>query len=282
MASKQKIIYDIITIMTAFGYTDDDKLDEDYIGYKVDEKRAKEIRDSYDRKPMIDPVWIQDMGIVEFTPINYADDKTLPFLNCQLYKATLPPIVSFSQSMMNKNNLGIQIFSADLSNEFYFQKFGDFVMRLKKLSDDHPAHLYQYFTQLMRSVYTTKGTKLRPLLILENPLDGYVLQTENMQSGTLTLGDTFEVISGQATHNGVLYIPGQTFVALNPFFTGTAVVQYLNQKRKMTWLDEYPLSNSQIEIVILKILTEELKIEEQQARDLRNDSQDKSKQTNEQ
>ena len=46
----------------------------------------------------------------------------------------------------------------------------------------------------------------------------------------------------------------------------------------MTNEDEYPLSNSQMEIVILKILTQEFKIEEQQVIDYRNDSKDTSKQ----
>ncbi len=273
--NRRSAIYEIITILRKFKYTDDDSLDETFIGFLVDEKRAKEIRDSYNRNPRIDPVWVQDYGIFDLTPVNYADDKELSFLKCNLYKATLPPVVSFSHAPSNTNNLGMRgIYSADLSNEYYYEDYAQFVKRLKHLSADHPAHLYQYYTQINRAIYATKGNKLRAQLILERPLDGFVLQTENVISGGLTLNDTFEVTEGQVTHNSVLYTAPATFVAVNPFFTGSGTVQYLNQKRKMTDLDEYPFSNSQMEIVIIKILAQELKIEESQAVDIRNNSSD--------
>lgn len=278
--TRREAIYDIITILRKFGYSDDDALDEDYIGFKIDEKRAKEIRDSYNRNPKIDPRWIQDYGIIDLTEINTADDRTLTFLNCKLFKYTLPPTVAFYNSKININNLGIYgIFSADLKSEYYYQAYSDFVMRMTKLSENHPAHLYKYYTQLNRSIYSS-SPKLRAQLILERPLDGYVIESENVVSGELTNGDTFEVITGQIMHDTVLYSAGQTFVAVSPGFTGTGTVQYLNQKRKMTDEDEYPLSNSQMEIVILKILTQEFKIEESQIIDYRNNSQDKSKQSN--
>lgn len=276
--TRREAIYDIITILRKFGYSDDDALDEDYIGFKIDEKRAKEIRDSYNRNPKIDPIWIQDFGIFDLTEVNTADDKTLAFLNCTMFKSTLPPTIAFSNSMTNTNNLGLYgIFSADLSNEYYYQNFSEYVMRMKKLSEGHPAHLYKYYTHVGRAIFST-APKMRALLILERPLDGFVLQTENVASGDLTQGDTFEVIVGQIVHAGTTYSAGQTFVASTPIYTGTGTIQYLNQKRKMTDLDEYPFSNSQMEIVILKILTQEFKIEEAQVVDHRNNSQDVSKQ----
>ena len=274
--TRQEMIYDIISILTKFGYTDDDTLDEDYIGFKIDQYRAKEIRDSYDRKPMLDPVWFQDYGITDFTEVNTADDKTLSFLNCKLYKTTLPPLVSFSSSLSNENNLGIQLFSADMSTEYYFQSFPDFAMRMKKISHSHPAHLFQYFTQVGRSIYVTKGKKLRPLLVMENPLDGFVIQSENLQNGELVVGSQYEVTNGQIVHNLVTYTNGQIFVATNTLFTGMGTVQYVNQKKKMTWTDQYPISNSQVEVIILKILTQEFKIKESSVTDARNDSSNKN------
>lgn len=277
--TRQQGIYEIISILRKFGYTDDDSLDESFIGFLIDEKRAKEIRDSYNRNPEIDPVWVQDYGIFDLTEVNYADDKALSFLKCKLYKATLPPVVSFSNSLTNTGNLGMNgIYSADAGTEYYYKNFTEFIFALNKVSDSHPARLFQYYTQLQRSIYATKGNKLRGQLILERPLDGYVMRTENVLSGQMTLNDTFVVISGTIVHNGNNYATGNTFVAVSPNFTGSGVVQYLNQKRKMTNEDEYPMSNSQMEMVMLKLLTQEFKIEEQQVVDYRNNSQDKSKQ----
>ena len=225
---------------------------------------------------MLDPVWFQDYGITDFTEVNTADDKTLSFLNCKLYKTTLPPLVSFSSSLSNENNLGIQLFSADMSTEYYFQSFPDFAMRMKKISHSHPAHLFQYFTQVGRSIYVTKGKKLRPLLVMENPLDGFVIQSENLQNGELVVGSQYEVTNGQIVHNLVTYTNGQIFVAINTLFTGMGTVQYVNQKKKMTWTDQYPISNSQVEVIILKILTQEFKIKESSVTDARNDSSNKN------
>ncbi len=278
---RSEIIYSIINILRKFKYTDDDAAFEQQIGYWVDEKRAKEIRDSYNRNPRIDPQWIQDYGIFDLTQINTADDKSLSFLKCKLYKATLPPVVAFSHSMTNTNNLGMQgIYSADLGAEYYYEGFHQFTQRLKHLSATHPAHLYQFYSQIGNAIYSTKGDNLRATLILARPLDGFVMQTENVLSGNLTLTDTFEVIEGQVTHAGTLYIAGQTFIAINPFFTGNGTVQYKNQKRKMTNDDEYPLSNSQCEIVVLKVLTQEFKIEESQVVDTKNNAQDVTTQAN--
>ena len=82
--TKQELIYDIITIATKANYTDDTKLSERWVGYKVDEKRAIEIRESYKRNFAIDPSTIQDFGISDMTEINYADDKSFNYLDCKI------------------------------------------------------------------------------------------------------------------------------------------------------------------------------------------------------
>lgn len=278
--TRRDIVYDIITIAKKAGYTDDDMLDEDYLGYKIDEKRAKEIRDSYDRNKLIDPIWIQDFGVTDLTHVNFADDKSLTFLNdCKLGKVTLPPVVSFHNSLSATGDLGINsILSASGSKQYHFMPFNQLMMQINRLSDGSVYKLFGYYTKIHNAIYVTgDATKIRPLLILSRPLDGYVISSEYVTTGNLVVGTSYTVMSGQIVHNSIARNKDAVFTAVNTTFTGTGLVQYTNQKRAMTDLDEYPLSNSQVEIVIMKILTQELQIQKAQITDIRNNSQDSLK-----
>lgn len=282
--NRSEAIFDIINILTKAGYTDDSRLDPDYIGYKIDEKRAKEIRDSYNRHPMIDPIWLQDIGIVDFTEVNYADDKIFEFLDCKLAKATFPPVVSFYNALSAETNLGVfSLRSVSSREEFHFKPYSKFLDIGTDLPEHHPLKKFSYYTKVLNAIYAlskdgSTPEKLHPILILERPLDGYVLTTENVIS--LTIGTQYEVISGQIIHNLIPYNAGDVFTATTKLFTGTGTVQYKNQKRKMTNNDPYPFSPAQMDIVIMKLLTQEYGIEATKIADIRNDSTDSTKALN--
>jgi uncharacterized membrane protein YidH (DUF202 family) len=114
-------------------------------------------------------------------------------------------------------------------------------------------------------------------LILESPLNGFVIDSEYVISGNLTVGTQYEVFDNQIIHNAVVYNPGQLFTAVATTYTGVGLVKYKNQKRQMTNDDEYPLSHTMMESIILKILTIDYKIEMAQINDIRNNSTDTSK-----
>jgi len=279
---RQEAIYDIITILTKASFTDESRLDPDYIGYKIDEKRAKEIRDSYNRQQLIDPIWIQDYGVFDTTEVNYADDKTFTYLDCKLAKATLPQTISFGNGLASINNLGDYSFrSINGREEYFFRQNSKLMEILSDLPKSHPLRKFAYYSRVGDARYFVSKdadivpAKLRAMLILENPLDGYVLTTENVT--TLTIGTQYEVVSDQITHNSVIYLAGSTFTAVNTTFTGIGKVQHLNQKRRMTNNDPYPFSKSQMEVVILKLLTQEYGIEASRVAEIRNNSQDELK-----
>jgi hypothetical protein len=275
-------IHDVLTILTKASFSDDTRLDPDYIGYKIDEKRAKEIRDSYNRNQLIDPVWIQDYGIFDTTEVNYADDKTFTFLDCHLAKATLPPTISFGNGLAAINNLGDYSFrSISGTEEYHFKQNSKLMEILNDLPVGHPLRKFAYFSRVGHARYFVSKNKevvpnkLRAMLILESPLDGFVFTTENVT--VLEVGVSYIVMSDQIVHNGIPYNIGQTFTAVNTSFTGDGKVQYVNQKRAMTNEDPYPFSKSQMEVVILKLLTQEYGIEATRIADIRNNSQDELK-----
>lgn len=273
--TRLEAIYDIIEILTKSGFTDDSRLDIDYIGYKVDQKRSKEIRDSYSRNGNIDPMWIQDFGATDVTKVSQLDDPTLQVNECVFGKLTLPPVVSMRSGLLGTENIGVISILALSGNQEYYYRPMSRLFQLMNLREDHPERKYNFYGKVHNSIYLNPfAEKVRPLLILENPLDGYVIQTEYVNSGDLTIGTSYTVYDNQVTHNSVNYIPGQTFIAVNANFTGTGKVKFTNGKRKMTNDDQYPLSQTMMDVVILKVLTIDYKIEMSQINDIRNNSTD--------
>jgi hypothetical protein len=103
-------------------------------------------------------------------------------------------------------------------------------------------------------------------------LDGYINDTTNKLSGELVVGESYIVMDKQIIHDGVAYVKDKVFVATATTFTGKGSIQLDNQKRRMTDEDEYPMSSTMAEIIIIKILTEELKIQASAIADIRNNS----------
>jgi len=280
--TRSECIFDILTILTKASFTDDSRLEPDYIGYKIDEKRAKEIRDSYNRHQLIDPIWVQDYGAFDTTEVNYADDKTFSFLNCKLAKATLPQTVSFYNGLASANNLGDYSFrSISGTEEYFFKQNSKLMDLLSDMPTSHPLRKFAYYSKVGEARYFVSKNqdvvpeKLRAMLILENPLDGFVFTTENVT--VLESGVSYIVMSDQIMHNATMYNAGDTFTAVNTSFTGVGKVQYVNQKRPMKNSDPYPFSKSQMEMVIMKLLTQEYGIEANRVAEIRNNSQDELK-----
>lgn len=276
MTRKEATDY-ILEILTKSEFTDDSRLDEDFIGFLIDKKREKVIRDSYSRNGSIDPTWLQDLGMVSCTEVSYNDDKTLPVCDCTFGKVTLPPTISLRSPLANKENTGINaILSACGSREFYPKPISR-LFQLTTLRDKHPEKAYEYYARVHDAVYTYPyKAMIRPILILANPLDGYVITSESIPSGSLTVGTVYTVYGSQIVHNSIPYNPGDDFTAVNTVFTtlGGGTVQYKNQKRKMTKYDEYPLPGMMMEEILMKILTIDYKLEQSQIVDMKNNSKD--------
>lgn len=272
--TRKEAIYDIKEILTKSNITDDSRLDDDYIGHLLDQKRAKEIRDTFKRQPVIEPIWLQDMGTVNLTPVNVAEDRNISFCECALSKAVIPPVVSIADPMGNIPDLGVYSIRSVCGKYEYFYKN---VAQMGWLTHDSILSKFRYYTRVYNSIYLPNDIeKIRMLLILESPLDGYILENTYVTSGNLVVGITYLVTSGNVTHNSVVVFNGSTFVAANTTFTGSGKVKLDTQKRAMTNDDEYPMSSTMAEVVKMKIWTQDYGIEQQVIDDARNDSKDQS------
>lgn len=277
MSTRKEYIYDLRRLLTKAGITDESRLDPDHTGFLIDQRRAKEIRDTYKRNPVIEPIWLQDYGITEFTPVNKAEDKSVSAYSCKFSKAVLPSVVSITDPMSNTPDIGtFSIRSASGEYEFHY-------MNSQKMHLLHPDGImskFRYYTKIGNAIYLTPETKqARPILILDSPLDGYVLDNAYIPSGNLIVGTVYTVVSGNIIHNGTKYYKGANFTAAATTFTESGKIQLFNQKRRMTNDDQYPMSHTMWEVVKLKILTQDFGVEQRVVSDITNDSTDQVKQS---
>lgn len=282
----QEIVYDIITVAKKGNYTDDDALEERFLQYKIHEKRAKEIRDTFNRTRILDPSWIQDMGIIDLIEVNRADENdrdssgldAFSHLDCKVGRFTLPPVVSFHNKTTNVGNLGVvSVRSVSAKSQYHYMSYNQ-AMSIEKLSDNFPLKKVKTYTRLGDVYYVLDNPeKLRIALVLENPLQGYVSDSGTKLTGELVVGDSYIVYDKQIVHNNAVVPPNSVFVAVAATYTGPGTVRRENAKRLMTELDNYPMPNTMAERIIMGILTQELKIELSTITDVRNDSKDSLK-----
>lgn len=271
--TRDELIFDVKIILEAAGISNQSKLDEDYIGFKIDQKRAKEIRDTYNRNPVIEPVWRQDYGVFDLASVNAAEDSTIASCDCKFSKAKLPPVVSFSDKRSNTPDLGVSIRSVCGKYDFSYMT----LEKMPLITKDSLYSKFRHYTRVFNSYYLTPEVKkARAILVLENPLDGYVLDNTYQASGALVNGTSYVVASGRINYNSTVYDKGDTFTATaTTTFTGSGKVTFSNQKRTMLNTDEYPMSSTMAEVVLLKIFTQDYSISAQRVGDIVRQEPDK-------
>jgi len=265
-ASFRDLQSDILLILSKSKLSKDFRIRERHIRFLINQYRSVAIRDQYKKTFQIEPTWLQDFGKVIFTPINSADDPAIPTTSLNLGKFTIPTPVSLP------NDKGVFRVASTSKQKTYYPIE---MPRFFELVEGSNRANFCYWFRVGNALYTSPcADQGNVVLILDNPLDGYSFFTENVQTGNLLIGIQYVVTDGQIIHNTIPYIIGQTFVAVNTVFTGNGTVQYVNKKIPRTIDDPYPMSLTMAEFVIIKILTQEFKLEKQEIADIKNDSSD--------
>lgn len=266
--SLKEIVSSIMLVLAKSKLSKDFRVNTRHIQFLVAQYRARGIREEYKRNIQIDPAWLQDFGTVQFTEINSADDKAIPYTSQNLSKLTIPPIVSLP------NDAGCYRVVGSSKQKQYYPIT---VERFFSLVEGSVRNKFAYFFRVGNAIYLNQLVDQgNVVLILDNPLDGYVIQTENVLSGNITVGDSFTVTNGQVIYNSIVYNANSIFIGIQNIttYSGTGTVQYTNQKRSMTIDDEYPMSLTLAEYIVMKILTQEFKIEPTEIGDIRNEGND--------
>jgi hypothetical protein len=237
-----------------------------HIDFMIREHRSRGIREEFARNGYIDPSWLQDFGQTTVTPVNSGDDPLIPYTSKKLGKITMPAVVSLPQD----KGVYRVAYASKMKRYYYCEQDYFFSLVKGSVTTD-----FDYYFRVGTAFYLSPCTdRANLVLILDDPMDGYVLLTERVAQDGLTIGVNYTVFDTQITHNATAYYPGQTFTAVNKNYTGNGYVMYTNQKRKMTDRDPYPMSLTLFEFIVMMIFTQDLKYSSEQIADIINDSQD--------
>lgn len=247
-----EITYSIIEAATDYFPTGDNRLNnETLIEYLIHEARARGIRESHSRNDIIDPTWIQDMGKIEVSTINEREDLDFAICEKEIGKIKMPRLVSFDNP-----DLAIQrISSYDRLLKYYPATYDEF-FEISKTSGVRSR--MPYYVKVGDYIYISPYKKyINAHLILQNPIDGYMVKTEKVLSGEIEEGYSYTVLSGSVTYNSIIYSAGQTFTGVSvTTYTGNGDVRFTNLKRGMTNIDPYPVNAELLAFVKQYILKE--------------------------
>lgn len=271
--SQKSLADEVILWLTKLSPTDESRLDSDLIYAAINKARAEAIVANYKVKRVLDQTWFQDLGMVPFHRVNFADDVSLTSCKCDISKAFLPQVVSLEAGNGNQD-LGLTIMSSCGT-----KKYTAFPYALwSEIPSDHERAMFNYFARINTATYVNKGVdKLRVNGIWANPEDGKLIQSEPIASGSIVSGVVYIVKFGQIIYNGAAYPKDSTFTGAGvTTFAGNALAKvYLNsQVTDYRELDPYPITPDMARNIVLDVCVKEFGLERQAITEQRTDSRD--------
>ena len=164
----ENAIYDVFEILKAL--SDDSDVMEEFILSRLNSYRSEIITRRIENEGMIPAVWLQDMPLYSTERVNSADDPEITETSVTLGKITIPNVVA---------TIGGEGIFRILSPARHFPyspiDAGLLFMKIRLKEIVHPQ--YGYYYTIGNSIYTYPfAPKIKATLILEDPLDGQVLE----------------------------------------------------------------------------------------------------------
>lgn len=264
---------------TRFNLTDDSRLDQDAILYKLYQLRAEEIIKEYAGHENIDPNWLSDLGVISFHKVNRADDPSV-ICNFDIFKANtlLPQTVPLKSSEGNLD-LGFYSVMSVCGKTMYYPST---MASWRYCPPEHVFNKFGWYTRINQAFYVDKipgasSLKLRIIGILANPEEGKLINSAPIASGSIVNGTSYTVRFSQIIYMGATYQPGATFTGgATATFAGNGTVYLTTQVQAYRDIDPFPAGADMINRIEFRLLTEWFGIEKQMITDIRNDSKDDS------
>ncbi len=260
MITKKSIIDDIVILLTDFNQSDDSRLDDEYISYKIDEVRAQLIREQYKITNIIDNTWLQDLGLVTFHNVNFADDVTISCCECDISKAFIPQIVSLDNGSGNQD-LGLNVLATCGKKKYYPYTLSIW----KDIPTGHVRSLFNYYSRINTALYVNKDVdQLRIYGVLQNPEDAFIKNSAPIASGSISTGVVYLVKNAQIIYNSIAYAANTTFTGVIGVttYTGSGTIYLNSQKQAFDDTDAYPVTGDMARAIVFEICAKEFKIEQ--------------------
>jgi len=270
--TQKNIIDDIKNLASKFNVTDESRLNNNWLPFKIDEIRATLILNQWNSNEQLDQNWLTDLGTVDFHKVNVSDDVNVTYCGCPVSKAYIPQILNLTPKSPNQD-LGIQMISSLCGkNQYYNRPLSQWMM----IPQSHTYSLFSFYSRINTALYVNKKvSQLRIVAILARPEDGFYIQSTPIASGSIASGTDYIVKFGQVVYDSVVYDANDTFTGTSATtFSGAGSVYLENQKAVYRDTYPYPVSADMARQITLEILSKEFNIEKGQITDVRNDSKD--------
>jgi len=247
----KEITFDILRLLQKSKLVDDSRLSTRHIQYKINQYRASGIRETFQVWGEREPIWIQSLGTKKVTKTEYEIGEPIPS------DGTLqPPIVTSTTTT-----------TSDESAVVTFTKIN---------SADDPN---------IAGCDCIIGKFIMPEIISLPGKRGSFHDRGIFRVSTASRQQPYYPISINRFYNMV----GGSYRAKQNYFWKIANTLYIHPyKEKMNLLlildnpldsgitenDPYPISNTMLEFIVMKILTQDFNIEAKVVADLRNDASD--------
>ena len=276
MPTKKQLIDDVLILHERFSRSDDSRVDETWVGYKVEQARVSEILKEYNVTKVIDQNWLVDFGIHSLTKVNFSDDPIVDFCACDIMKAEIPEVINLTYLGDGNLDLGLRVISACGKTTYTAYP----IEAWRMIPKEHVRSMFHYYQRFGTTIYVNKLINNLRFFGIPATTEGLMIKkTLPVISGGIKSGYSYTVkgITGLVVYDGVNYLPNDTFTGTaTTTFTasGSSQVFYTNYEVEMTENDPYPVSAHLARQIVISILTTEFQIEKQQVVDVLNDSAD--------
>jgi hypothetical protein len=276
MPTKKQLIDDVLILHERFSRSDESRVDEAWVGYKIEQARVSEILKEYNITKVIDQNWLVDFGIRSLTKVNFSDDPNITFCACDIMKAEIPEVINLTYLGDGNLDLGLKVISA--CGKTTYTAYPIEVWRM--IPKEHVRSMFYYYQRFGTTIYVNRLVQNLRFFGIPATTEGLMIKkTLPVISGGIKSGYSYTVkgTTGLVVYDGVNYLPNETFIGTaTATFTasGNSQVFYTNYEVEMTKNDPYPVSAHLARQIVISILTTEFQIEKQQVVDVLNDSAD--------
>ena len=271
--SFERAIYQLKRILEHSQVTDESRHNDEYLLDKIFYYRALVIGEENRKSLRFDSNWLSETGTLEGTEVYSGDVPEITSGDIVFSKFQLPTVVPL------KNNMGyFNLFSLSQNKKIYRVDSLADIMNWIMVNDTRVIN-FTHAAIIGSDAYVFPAiNKMQAQLVMENPLNGKIKQTQKVLSGSIVAGETYVVNLAQIIYNSVLYSPGDTFtgVSLATTFTGNGSVYYNNRVRSVRYSDRFPISTNMFRDIITMLMQVEYGVEMKMIPDEINDSKAES------
>jgi hypothetical protein len=270
----EQIIYDIKMILRAT--TDDTRISDAHLFRKILNYRTIFITQEYFQTGTINTSWLQRLGLKTLTPVNSADNPIIIDGTIKLGKFTMPAVIPIGTEQ------GVYALYEGQRQKQIYRTIWPVLMHMISAKDGR-LNLFRYYCKIGNDTYVYRFIdQVEPILILDNPLDGYNFNTERIPINDLENGIEYYVMSGSLKEVGddgiTVHIKNTSFTCdSNSVYSGDAKIRLTEQVVAVAYNNEFPVDGATAQRIVLEILTKDFAIERQAVSDVVNDSADQAK-----